>query len=572
MARSDAARSAGSGWRSWARHPAAATLAAFFICAAGLLLRMKIAAYELDLPLIDENEVVEQAVAFMGGDLRYHFLKYGPFTMYVLAAIYHAVAAVRGLTPLEYASQVFFEGEEHYFIARVYVGFTVSVLALLAFFHFRRHYGVSPALFVCALLGFPLVDILTRGVRIDMAQAAFQGLVLLALGEAVTRPRHRYWGAAGVFAGLAIATKPLPGLLILPSFVLASWLAAKRERGGELRKWSTRLSRTVASPGPWLAALACAGAAVAANPAMLDFGAFVESQRAAVELHSGSSAGSSQKITSSALALGWPLLIGVAASTGLLIFRREPKALLVAFFLATYVGAFATKPSRHYFLVAAAVAACLLVGHGFALATRSESGTRARPWLRWAWLPLAALSLMTPVRTVLARGAKPSNALQARQWIYDNVPSGTRLFHAGWRPSGPQLIATSKKLQASWGTHFGYGRTNYEFLKQAFDVGYADYVKSGQPRYAIAVHNAKPLARGTRRTPRSVTDSLLKSARAKKQRYIVVAGFGAADVRELGYPWFDSAILERQFGGIAIFRVPDVVEAAGAAAAPATSP
>lgn len=561
------ARARSSHGFSWARR-SLPLIGALLLCAAGLLLRAKLAAHELEFPLVDENEVVEQAVAFMGGDLRYHFLKYGPFTMYVLAAIYHGVAALRGLTSLEYASRVFFEGEEHYFIARLYVGFTVSVLALLAFLHFRRHYGVTPALFVCALLAFPLVDVLARGVRIDQAQAALQGMALLALGEVVARPRHRYWLAAGVAAGLAIATKPLPGLLLLPSFVLASWLAAKHGRGGEVRPWSARLGRTLASLGPWLAALGCVGAALAGNPTMLDFGAFIESQRAAIELHSGSSAGSSQKIISSALLLGVPLVAGVAASTVLALVRREPKALLVLFFLATYVGAFATKPSRHYFLVAAAVAACLLVGHGFALATRRGSQTRARAWLGWAWLPLAAIALVSPVRTAFGRVAEPSTQSLAREWVYENIPSGTRLFHVGWRPSGPHLIATSKKVQARWGTHFGYGREAYAFLKQAFDVGYASYVRSGQPRYAITVNNARPLARRTRRTPRSVTDTLLANARAKKQRYIILAGMGEDDVGQLGYRWIDSAILEAQFGRIAVFRVPDTAEAAGAARAP----
>jgi hypothetical protein len=557
---------------SWARHPALPVIVALLMCATGLWLRAKVAGYELGLPLIDENEVVEQAVAFMGGDLRYHFLKYGPFTMYVLAGIYHVVAALRGMSALEYASQVFFEGGEHYFIARLYVGFTITVLALLAFFHFRRHYGAAAALFACALLAFPLVDTLTKGVRIDMAQAAFQGMALLALGEAVTRPLHRYWIAAGVFAGLAIATKPLPGLLILPAFVPASWLAARHGPEGEVRRWTARLGKTVASPGPWLAALACVSAAVIANPAMLDFGTFVESQRAAIELHSDSSAGSHQEITKSARLLGVPLLVGIGLSAALALLRREPKALVVAFFLATYVGAFSTKPSRHYFLVGAAVAACLLVGHGFALAVDWASKARPRPWLGWTWLPLAAILLLSPVQGMLARVTEPSMQSLARDWIYENIPSGTRLFHAGWRPSGPQLVATSKKLQASWGTHFGYGRENYEFLKQAFDLGYADYVKSGQPRYAITVHNAIPLPRSTKRTPRSVTDSLLKNARAKKQRYIILAGYREKDVRELGYKWFDSAILEGQFGKVAIFRVPEAVEAAGAAAAPPSSP
>src|SRR5262245_61039036 len=66
----------------WRVEPA--TLVALTICAAGFALRLHIATYSLDAPYTDEKDVVEQGVAFMGGDLRYYFLRYGPFTMYLL--------------------------------------------------------------------------------------------------------------------------------------------------------------------------------------------------------------------------------------------------------------------------------------------------------------------------------------------------------------------------------------------------------------------------------------------------------------------------------------------------------
>jgi hypothetical protein len=66
------------------------------ICVLGFALRLKFAAYDLSAPNLDENEVVEQAVAFMGGELSQSFVKYGPLTMYVLAGIYHVIALMRG--------------------------------------------------------------------------------------------------------------------------------------------------------------------------------------------------------------------------------------------------------------------------------------------------------------------------------------------------------------------------------------------------------------------------------------------------------------------------------------------
>jgi hypothetical protein len=172
--------------------------------------------------------------------------------------------------------------------------------------------------------------------------------------------------------------------------------------------------------------------------------------------------------------------------------------------------------------------------------------------------PLALLALVLPALWKLEqRNSTPSAAREARDWIYANIPSGTRLYYVGWRPTGPPLVANKASVQAEFGDHFGYGRQHYGFLKRAFERGYADYAQSGAPLYGIAYHHNKPFPRASKRTPRSITDGLLKTARAQKRQYIIVAGHTEPDVQGLGYTWFKQAVLEREFRNIAIFRVPD---------------
>src|SRR3954451_269203 len=84
--------------------PSGATILALALILLGVCLRLEVAAQDLQSPLIDENEVVEQAVAFMGGELHQYFVKYGPLTMYLLAGIYRGVALLRGMSALEYGS------------------------------------------------------------------------------------------------------------------------------------------------------------------------------------------------------------------------------------------------------------------------------------------------------------------------------------------------------------------------------------------------------------------------------------------------------------------------------------
>jgi hypothetical protein len=552
----------------WKQH--GATITALAIVSVGAVLRIRVAAHELSAPLIDENEVVEQAVAFMGGDLEHHFVKYGPLTMYVLSGIYRLAAAVHGLSLLEYGSRVFFRGEEHYFIARLLTSSSLSALALVAFFHLRRSLGSRAALVTAALIGLPCVDVLVNGARIDMPQAMFQGLALLALGAASQSRSRRAWLAAGIAAGLGIASKPLPGLLIAPCFPLASWFSLQHARPDEPRRGWRRLGAALVHSGMWMAALAAVIAAVIGDPAILKLSDFIESQRAAVALHSGPNLGHGPSILRSFEMLGVPLCALLLASFALVLAKGTAPGRIVALFFAVYLATFWGR-SRHYFLVAAAIAACLLIGHGVAAVERllAGAGERASLWFRRALPALVVVLVLPPLQRLEQRTARPSAAREARDWIYANVPADTRLYFVGWRGAGPPLVAHKASVQAAFGDHFSYGREHYAFLKQAFERGYADYASSGGRRYVIAQYHNKPHTRASRKMPRSITDRLLKTARAQKRRYIIVAGHEQPNVQALGYTWFKQAVLEREFGKIAIFRVPDegVARGSGGSAA-----
>jgi hypothetical protein len=539
-------------------------LAAVVLLVMGAAARVWFALRGVESPMIDENEVVEQAVAFMGGELKMHFLKYGPLVMYVLAGIYQVAAVLHAQSTLDYASRVFFEGTEHYAIARIYTVSWLSVLAALAFLSLRRRLGPAPALLACALLGVPFIEILAPGARIDYQQAAFQGIALLALSEVAARPRLRYWLAAGVFAGLAIATKPLPGLLLGPCFLVAGYAAAGARADGSRRPPLVRLGAALASPGMWLAGGLVAACAVLGNPAMLDIGHFIQSQREAVSLHSGNKLQAHTSILDSFSQLRLPYLIAIAAAFVLVALQRDISALNTALFIAVYLAAFVGRQGRTYFFLAPAVAGCLLVAHGWA-AFEALVVSRLRPLqalrepgrLALAAALLAVVLLQAPLRALWAQRAQPNPVSVTGEWFAEHVPPGTRIFYAGMRPSGPRIVATDSKLQGRWGDHFDYGRNGYRFFQQAFRHAHAEYVKSGKPTYPLGVYDGIPGPRKDKRTPRWLTDNLVARARKDKQRYIVLAGYREKQVHELGYRWFDQAVLEIEVPRIAIFRVPD---------------
>jgi hypothetical protein len=555
------------------------------LCAFGAFLRFLNAHGDLATPHRDENDVVVQAVAFMGPDHEYHLLEYGPLPMYLLAGVYRVVAWVRGLTPLRYAARVMFDYQEHYLIARLFCAACYLVLAWATHRVLAPRFGRVAAGISAILLSSPCIDVLTSStVRIDIAQGAFQIGALLGLIVAMESGKVRHWVMAGLLAGCAIASKPLPGLLVLPCFMLAAWLAVAQAPGGRpqagtgaprWRRLAQRLRALVLHPGMWCAALAVLLAELLCNPTSRHLQRFITAQREAIALYGGESApGRHENLIQAFAPLGHGF--GAIALPCLLaaLWRGDRRTKLIAAFVLIYSGAFLGKPIRHYYLVAPAMALCLVIGIGAAVSLeRGRKSGRGTPQL-WRLLePLLALALIAcvavaPLLRLDEIRKEISNQTLAQEWILSHVPAGTRIFQFGTFNDGPRLVSMSDRQQARFGDYFEYGRTNYAFLREAFRIAYEGYVASGRPRYRLEVTSISPVL-ASEQKPAWLARSLDQHAREKQQEYIVLAGFsGATDPRELRYRWLRSVELAAQFEWIAIFHLLPLPSGSASAGAP----
>lgn len=548
-------------------------------CAVGFYLRWLNAHADLGSPGIDENDVVQQAVAFMGGQWQYRQFGYGALPMYCLAALYHAVALLRGLSAEQYAQRVFFDGAEHYLLARTFFAACYLPVVIASYRVLGSRFGRSAGAVSACLLASPCVDMLTRGfVRVDVLQGICQlGAVLFLVG-ALDSKSWRSWLGAGVCAGLAIACKPLPGLLVLPCFFAASWFAAASEtpeaQAGPLISLARRCLRTLARPGLWAALVAAVCAQFLANPTSLELQAFVTDQFATAAYYSGPKApGAHQTAFDVLTSLGWPFCVAAALSALLPVFVRDARARLIALFPLVYMTAFWGRPVRGYYMLAPAAASCVLIGVcvglvlcslGWDAPTAQPSGSAggAAPSVR-AQTQSGALCLAA----ALAIAAIPSSALNgarllissstlARDWILANIPSGTALFQYGRFSHGPRLVTSDWHEEAKWADFFDYGRSHYDFYVAAAKHAYAEYRSQGRPWYAIESYRAIPEPAQTLEK-RWLARSLAKRANERGQKYIILAGVRTVgnDYRLLGYRWFDQVELVQQFREIAIFRV-----------------
>ncbi len=561
-------------------------------CAVGFYVRWLNAHTNLEIPSVDENDVVQQAVAFMGGEWQYREFGYGAFPMYCLAALYHAVAALRGLTSFQYAMRVFYDAEEHYLLARFFYGVCSLPLAIASYRFVAPRFGRAGAALGACLLSWPIIDWLTRAtVRIDVVQAACQVGAVLFLAHAVdaaglgTLERSKSWRAwlgAGVLAGLGLASKPLPGLLVAPCFLVASWFSALREveasagesspRDGEgrLRALGKLCRNTLFRPALWGAGVVAVASQFLANPTSLELRAFLAAQLETSSYYSGPKAPGAHSTPFQALySLHWPFCVAAALSILLLVFVRDLRARLIALFPLLYITAFWGRPTRSYYMVAPAMALCIVIGIGVGIAlcrlgwdapagadASERPAASASSAIRNAalCLALAAGVIWAPAWGLEARRVEIDTAALARHWIYENIPSGTGVFHYGRYPAGPHLVASSWSDESRWADFFDYGRSAYKFYRKAAQQAYEQYRNAGRPWYVIEGYQVKPepIAANSKAW---LIKSLARRARDKHQQYIILAGHRFDDYRELGYHWFDQVELAQQYAGETILRV-----------------
>ena len=335
-----------------------------------------------------------------------------------------------------------------------------------------RRIGLVAALFAC----FGVVPVMRAHMALPDSAMAFWSVLCYFWAWRIYRTgRWQYYVAAGVAAGLVVATKYNGSFSALA--IVAAHLAGGYERGRNLRA-------LLLDPRLWLAVSVSVTALIAASPYLV----LAHSDYAAVAEYQVSSLGFALRQTSPwwwvIRNLVWAeLLVGVAmwVGVGWAIARRDALdwiliAVLIPSFL--YIGSW-TRESLHYLLhlyPLLALAAARAVDAGVC---RSLGEHRSRARFACA-LGTAALLLAPGAARLVrydARLSRPDTRAVAAAWIEANVPAGTRLAMT-WLPYCPRVDLLSarrsiwlyyegnpevqQRLAERWQQRPAYGLVNLE--------------------------------------------------------------------------------------------------------------
>jgi hypothetical protein len=469
-----------------------APLAAFAILAVAI----RIALVPRDLPYysIDENEIVEPALAFLCGDWNPRFFAYGPLTSYVLAILFAAWRSVAsfavGWSGQDFLDAAFFAPTSFYAIARALHAAAVLATAALAWRFARRFHDAPTALAALTLALAPLPDLLAEfTIRIDSLQGllGLAGLFLAALN--LESPRRAYAAGAGVLFGLNLAVKPLSALVLLPplagAFLVAAWRSSPAGR---------RLPRTLADPGVWVFVGAALAAHALVNPyAMLRPALFVRENTRWLGSPTPE-ARPGYELGFLAHAGGWPWALAAAAATVRAFRWRDLATRLLLANVVWVFGVLMFAHVRPYWYNAVLPALLLLVARlvGEAARRLARHRVEAAPLVA-SVLAIAVVAWPTAAAAREAWHAwHPTPSFERRAdraaqlWIERSVPAGARLLMVGYYSMNlPRIVVDTPKEHGEWAELMMYGRGLNRPWVEAFKAAYRRQRRTGRPLYHV---------------------------------------------------------------------------------------
>ncbi|MDR9447576.1 MAG: glycosyltransferase family 39 protein, partial [Balneolaceae bacterium] len=315
---------------------------------------------------IDENDIVEFALGYYGGDLNPHWFKYGPLYTYFLAAMYWVISVFQGTNIHLFVENYFEDPTLFYVTSRAFNALIHTGLAFVAFQIGRSFFSLKVGLIAFILAIIPLADGLTNyTTRVDSLLALFMSLSLyFSLWMAKDVKNVKWYILAGAMLGFAIATKPLQAIVMMPSIYVA-YVAGqyaqlrsesrKKKRSKQPNVFSIILG-SVVERRLYILLGATLGALFIGHPYLfLDFESFWRDTFTAITGDTQAPWQKGFELNRFRGSLGWIVVGSVALSLGYQWFNSTRKfrseTLVILTYISVYWLIFAFIPARNYFYV-----------------------------------------------------------------------------------------------------------------------------------------------------------------------------------------------------------------------------
>ncbi len=532
----------------------------------------------------DENEIVEYAVGFMGGDMDQRFYSYGPLFAYILTFIYKILSWFSPGGADDFVQKVFFDNTIFYYTAR----FLNSIFALgtgwVIFKISERLWGRKLAYWALGLLVFPFAELLTVFTpRVDLLLGLSYALCLYFMVRYYDSSAWKDFFISAFFAGLGFAIKPLPSLLISPSLLLALLFLQIKTRSvrpslgrknrndtrrNKRQKRKTRVTakrsqRVAASASPvlpiWKDILQAipslfkdkrlyifGGAAILAAfiffpHAFINWSGpngFWAQQVQRISYEGGKKGIPGWRLDVYLVNLGY--LFTFMGVTGVFVgwirayLAKEYLKMVVFTLPIIFLLVFMRGPARVYWY--AALPYFLVLG--------------IVDWMEWIFrrIPTESKRFWVGVMVLFLLIAQPGyglfqrsmafnaskdyaslrTALAARKWVESHIPTGASIAMYGYYVNLPRIVTRDVSTQASIGEYFMYYRGKNKYYLNLFRKAHAKYINDPSHRtyrlmntLSFLDQNGKKQVLPLRSRNKSAEKQLLPILRANKANYFI---------------------------------------------------
>ncbi len=438
----------------------------------------------------DETIFVQLVWRFGSGDLHPHQFDHPtlyPYLLFGMHGLYFLTRLLSGrfTGTADFINEIARDPSVSYFLARfisVLLG-TATVLVVYALGRRLSHHGKGIAWLASLFLALAYLHVRDSHFgKDDVALAFFLTGALLYVLKSADDQQLRSYALAGVFAGLATATKYL-GIVVIPLFYLARWFNVGRPL----------TPRILLDVRPLAALAALLLAFVVGVPyALLDYRKFFSDVFGQMR-HQGPAGFSGDgwwfhPAVSLWYGMGWSLFLASLGGIVLLLKRREEQGLLLCAFVAVYYAAIGPWEKTFVrYAIPLIPALCTTAAVWIVWASEQLGRLIPRP-LRRALPAALALVVIAPSATRAIQCnvllAREDNRLVVARWITEHVPPGSSICQVGTRPGKLQLPQTLEAMEHdyAWAKERGRGvlaKVRFERQKTQGIQGYQESPYSG---------------------------------------------------------------------------------------------
>jgi hypothetical protein len=466
---------------------------------------------------IDENEIVEFAVGFLGGDFDPHWYKYGPLYAYLLSVIYALQSVFSAIPFNEFVESIFFNPTRFYYTARLVNTLINITIALFTYRLAKKYFTRQVALITLALAVFPFFDSLVNyTIRVDTLLALWTILALFYLVKVQQEAGLKNYILAAVFWGLGLATKPLPALLLLPTAFMAHWLSVephasdsgKKARGkgrgsDKTAKYKDKSAtekfiNALINPAFYVFIISGVGISIVGNPySLINFNDFKREQVQAVQSEGGRHFIAGWDISRFFTNLGYVFTLLAVVVVLYYLYKSVRQKNYMHLVLLSYPLffwlAFSRGAAREYFYVPLIPVLIIFIAR-FLVEISEKLGRHSEYGRQSIILTGLVLILLQPGQALLSRTWNLNRAgdyrlkhtaLAGKKWIEENISYASKILLYGYYANLPHLVDREPQRQAQIGEYFMYFRWKNKFLTDHFMQAHANYLKSRRPVYDL---------------------------------------------------------------------------------------